>query len=306
MNDSYVICGLGNPGVEYERTRHNVGFHLVDELAERFGGRWTFADPEFASSRARIRGAEVLLIKPQTYMNASGDALRLLGARSSLSVKNLLVVCDDIALPAGQLRLRMKGSDGGQKGLRSIIDALGTSSFLRLRLGVGEPPEGMDASDYVLIGSESPLPLGTAAFEAVMRSNERVRSDLAAIGANRAEDLLGLYSIGEQTIQRLTGGVELNTDDNMRIEYSAPLHLHTQTSDTNTAMLEAVAELPVEAVATPEGLGALATVYEAHDSSWRRTLAAAREAATRRPADESLAQLYATLRARAGAEGVTK
>jgi len=150
MEKPYVIFGLGNPGVEYERTRHNVGFWLVDQLAERFGGRWTYPDPEYALSRARIRGEDVLLIKPQTYMNLSGDALRLVRQGHDVELRRLMVVCDDIALPAGQIRLRKKGSDGGQKGLRSLIDAAGTGTFARLRLGIGEPPGEQDASDYVL------------------------------------------------------------------------------------------------------------------------------------------------------------
>jgi PTH1 family peptidyl-tRNA hydrolase len=149
METPYVIFGLGNPGAEYERTRHNVGFWLVDRLAERFGGRWTYPDPEYALSRARIRGRDVLLVKPQTYMNLSGDALRLLRQAHPVELKRMLVVCDDIALPAGQIRLRKKGSDGGQKGLRSIIDAAGSSSIPRLRLGIGDPGE-QGASDYVL------------------------------------------------------------------------------------------------------------------------------------------------------------
>lgn len=150
MDAPFVVIGLGNPGAEYEGTRHNVGFRLVDRLAERFGGRWTFPEPEYALSRARIRGEDVLLVKPQTYMNLSGDALRLLRQAHPVEQRRMLVVCDDIALPAGQIRLRKKGSDGGQKGLRSIIDALGSGAFARLRLGVGAPPDEVGASDYVL------------------------------------------------------------------------------------------------------------------------------------------------------------
>lgn len=149
MSDVYVICGLGNPGDEYRDTRHNVGFMLVDHLAERFGGRWAFPRPEYALCRARIRGADALLVKPQTYMNLSGDALRELLVAERFGLEKLLVCCDDIALPAGEIRLREKGSDGGQKGLRSIVDALGTTAFARLRLGIGAPDDE-EASDYVL------------------------------------------------------------------------------------------------------------------------------------------------------------
>jgi spermidine synthase len=161
----------------------------------------------------------------------------------------------------------------------------------------------LDSSDLVLIGSDGPLPLGTAAFEAVMRSNEAVRSDLALIEMHRGTDLLALYSIGAPTIRKLAAGIELNTDDNMRIEYSAPLHLHTSTSDANTAMLETVSEVPSGAVRGPEELAFLARAYETNDTSWRRALAAAREAASLRPEDPVLVKLYQTLRAQAGAEG---
>jgi PTH1 family peptidyl-tRNA hydrolase len=160
----HVVCGLGNPGDRYEGTPHNVGFALVDLLAQRHGGRWTFPDPAYALSRARIAGQDVLLVKPQTWMNLSGDAVRALRADHDVAVSELLVVCDDIALPAGQIRLRRRGSDGGHNGLRSIIDALGSPRFPRLRLGVGAPPPGQDPADYVTERMSEEASRGAAAM----------------------------------------------------------------------------------------------------------------------------------------------
>jgi peptidyl-tRNA hydrolase, PTH1 family len=145
-----LVVGLGNPGPRYEGTRHNIGYAVVDYLAAAPGvGRWR---NRFESQVAEtVEGAEpVLLMKPETFMNLSGRAMRPALDFYKLSVSDLLVVCDDIALPLGKLRVRTKGSDGGQKGLRSIQEALGTPEYVRLRIGVGSPGEHWDAADYVL------------------------------------------------------------------------------------------------------------------------------------------------------------
>jgi PTH1 family peptidyl-tRNA hydrolase len=170
MPSLHVFCGLGNPGERYSGTRHNVGFDLADALRERHGGRWSFSDETFALARTRIRGHDVLLVKPQTYMNLSGDAVEALGRTHEFRVRDLMVACDDIALPEGMIRVRRKGSDGGHNGLASIIDALGTTAFPRLRLGVGSPPEAVDAADYVL----EPMD-GTAMAVAAKMIREAVR-----------------------------------------------------------------------------------------------------------------------------------
>ncbi len=146
----WVICGLGNPGEEYARTRHNAGFLLVDALARRARARWSFARPEFARAHANIAGVPVLLVRPLTWMNRSGEALRALSEEQPVDPSRLLVACDDIALPEETIRLRARGSDGGHNGLKSVIAALGTTRFARLRMGVGAPPEGVDAADWVL------------------------------------------------------------------------------------------------------------------------------------------------------------
>jgi len=145
-----VICGLGNPGDEYRATRHNAGFRVAEFLSEEFGGRWSYPSPRYSLSRIRLEGEDALIVRPTTYMNLSGDAVRDVVDTVHVPLGRLLVVCDDIALPAGRVRLRRRGSDGGHNGMKSIIDRLSTRDFPRLRLGVGAPPDGVDAADYVL------------------------------------------------------------------------------------------------------------------------------------------------------------
>ncbi|HEX6938439.1 MAG TPA: aminoacyl-tRNA hydrolase [Longimicrobiales bacterium] len=146
-----VVCGLGNPGAEYEATRHNVGWWLVDRLAEA----WRLG-PFRREGRARIAsgrfGDEVVrLVKPLTYMNRSGAAVAPLRTVPDFDVaRDLLVVVDDVALDPGRIRLRARGSAGGHNGLRSIEAALRTREYARLRIGVGAPPAGAELADWVL------------------------------------------------------------------------------------------------------------------------------------------------------------
>lgn len=149
-----VVVGLGNPGRRYENTRHNLGFMVVDRLAcFASAGSWQERDHALTAwGRYRsTTGDEVrlLLVKPLTYMNASGLAVGPVFSSERVGLDDLLVVCDDLDLPPGQLRLRGKGSAGGHRGLLSIIATVG-SDFPRLRVGIGRPPEGMSVVDYVL------------------------------------------------------------------------------------------------------------------------------------------------------------
>lgn len=133
-----AVFGLGNPGPEYISTRHNLGFRVVEEVAERLGAR--FSRRKFNSFVAESWSADdekLFLAKPYTFMNRSGEAVRSVGAFYQLNGPDILVICDDFNLPLGQLRLRRGGSDGGHNGLRSIIDALGHQEFVRLRIGIG-------------------------------------------------------------------------------------------------------------------------------------------------------------------------
>ncbi|MBI5760051.1 MAG: aminoacyl-tRNA hydrolase [Planctomycetales bacterium] len=145
-----VVVGLGNPGRKYEGTRHNVGFQLVAELARRHGARSPKTKFEAEIAEIQLGSERVLLVAPQTFMNASGRSVRPLADFYQLELSNLLVVCDDIALPLGRIRLRKSGSSGGQKGLENILQQLGTQEVARLRIGVDAPPPQMDAADYVL------------------------------------------------------------------------------------------------------------------------------------------------------------
>jgi peptidyl-tRNA hydrolase, PTH1 family len=141
-----TIFGLGNPGPRYALTRHNVGFMVVDSLAARLGFRFrTFADREVA--RRQFSGDELALVKPLLFMNESGVVVRKQLERRP---DRMLVVCDDMALPFGRLRLRPAGSNGGHKGLGSIISHLGRSDFPRLRVGIDAPARSSDGIDYVL------------------------------------------------------------------------------------------------------------------------------------------------------------
>src|SRR5437762_2789568 len=144
-----VVVGLGNPGPKYAGTRHNVGFEVVDYLAK--GPGCSAFREKFEAFVAELKEGDetVLLIKPLTFMNLSGRAVRAVLDFYKLPVEQLLVVCDDFNLPLGKLRVRAKGSHGGQNGLRNIQEQLGTDAYARLRLGVGEPTTG-DAIDHVL------------------------------------------------------------------------------------------------------------------------------------------------------------
>ncbi|MGD8485278.1 MAG: aminoacyl-tRNA hydrolase [Chloroflexota bacterium] len=138
-----MVVGLGNPGSRYARTRHNIGWMVLDRLADRHGaaGRAKERDAS-ATARGRIGDDELILVKPLTYMNESGRALRKVLARERVPLEDVLVVVDDMDLPFGRLRMKAKGSAGGHNGLRSIIAELGTESFARLRLGIGAPKGG--------------------------------------------------------------------------------------------------------------------------------------------------------------------
>jgi peptidyl-tRNA hydrolase, PTH1 family len=147
-----LIVGLGNPGREYRDTRHNVGFMVVDEMARRHGLTLGMAPSQVPDTFvAKKYGTEPLLIaKPLTFMNRSGDAVAALARYYDVAAGDLLVVVDEVALPFGRLRARARGSAGGHNGLRSIVDRLGTTEFPRLRLGVGRGDARRDLADHVL------------------------------------------------------------------------------------------------------------------------------------------------------------
>jgi len=149
-NLPYLIVGLGNPGAEYRYNRHNIGFMLVDRVAEQLGVKFSRLESKALLTKGEHRGRRVVLAKPQTFMNLSGQSVGGLVRFYKVPLSNLLVAYDDVDLPLGTLRLRPDGGSAGQKGMSSIIDRLGTQDLPRLRLGIGRPPGRMEAADYVL------------------------------------------------------------------------------------------------------------------------------------------------------------
>jgi PTH1 family peptidyl-tRNA hydrolase len=144
-----LIVGLGNPGAEYERTRHNVGWRVVDAFAAKFRLAVTKHEKSALTGSGRVAGGSVMVAKPLTYMNLSGDAVRLLVNAYLESPEEMIVVYDDIDLPLGRLRIRPNGSAGTHNGMRSIVSTLGTENFPRLRVGIGASDQGR-LRDYVL------------------------------------------------------------------------------------------------------------------------------------------------------------
>jgi len=164
-----IVVGLGNPGSQYFGTRHNVGFDVIAELAQR----WQCGKPQL-KFQAEIREAfpslgKVLLVTPMTYMNRSGESVQQIARFYQIASEDVVVICDDMNLPLGRLRWRAGGSSGGQKGLADILLRLGTEQVPRLRLGVGRPPGSMDAATWVL-----------ARFRAEERSEAELMAKLAA------------------------------------------------------------------------------------------------------------------------------
>lgn len=147
----YIIVGLGNPGKEYAHTRHNVGFDTLDVLADKWNIDISVRKHKALIGKGMIEGQKVILAKPQTYMNLSGECVReLLDFYKVDETSELIIIYDDISLAPGQLRIRVKGSAGGHNGVKSIISHLGGQEFLRIKVGVGEKPRGYDLVDYVL------------------------------------------------------------------------------------------------------------------------------------------------------------
>ncbi len=148
--DTYLLIGLGNPGREYRDNRHNVGFMLIDRLIIRINARGMKVQSKAIVTSGMYEGRKLILAKPQTYMNLSGHSAQGLLNFYKLPVENMLVAHDDLDLPFGTIRLRPGGGPGGQRGMASTIEQLGTKDFPRLRIGIGRPPGRMDPADYVL------------------------------------------------------------------------------------------------------------------------------------------------------------
>ena len=184
-----LIVGLGNPGERYKNTRHNLGYRVVDSLAERNKKDFKPGKGEFLFCEIQIKDQKIYLIKPLTFMNLSGVAAVEAMDNLHLGIKNLLAVCDDVDLPLGKIRIREKGTDGGHKGLRSIIYHLNSIEFARLRMGIGDTPERIDLEEFVLQDFKE------EEKEKVDEMVERVASALENTWVNGIEDSMNRFNV---------------------------------------------------------------------------------------------------------------
>ena len=175
----YIIVGLGNPGEKYDNTRHNCGFLTIDALAKKHNLDFQESKQKALVAKGVINGEKVILAKPLTFMNLSGESVRALTDYYKVDYESeVIIVYDDISLPVGNLRIRKKGSAGGHNGIKSIISHLGSDNFIRIKVGVGEKPKGYDLADYVLghFSSEEQVMMqeafnkGAEAVETIMES----------------------------------------------------------------------------------------------------------------------------------------
>lgn len=185
-----LVMGLGNPGREYARSRHNAGWMVLDRFAERHGA--AFRRPclkSYQSAKCSIEGAgTVLLVKPLTYMNCSGDILPSLMRKGGLTAKDLVVVVDDVHIPAGTLRIRAQGSAGGHNGLKSVIERAGSDAFVRIRVGVGEQEEGKSLTDHVLERMDA------GAFRTLAETADRAADALECLLTEGVEPAMNRYN----------------------------------------------------------------------------------------------------------------
>ena len=172
----YIIAGLGNPGKEYENTRHNIGFDVIDRLAEEENIAVMESKHKALIGKGYVAGQKVILAKPQTFMNLSGESIReIVDYYKVDDTTELIVISDDISLDVGQIRIRKKGSAGGHNGIKNIIANLGTDRFMRVKVGVGEKPKNWDLADYVLSPfTKDERPLVNLAIEHAAKAIEQM------------------------------------------------------------------------------------------------------------------------------------
>lgn len=184
----YIIAGLGNPGKEYMGTRHNVGFSCIDELADQYNISVDTGKHKGLIGKGIINGEKVLLVKPMTYMNHSGECIREVMDYYKADLDDLLVIFDDISLNPGKLRIRAKGSAGGHNGIKSIIAHLGSDQFKRIKFGVGNKPKGWDLADWVL----SRFPSNQ--FDDLRTGNENACKAVACILSEGVESAMNKFN----------------------------------------------------------------------------------------------------------------
>jgi PTH1 family peptidyl-tRNA hydrolase len=179
----YLIMGLGNPGNRYRGTRHNIGFMVIEEIAERWDVDIKQKSFDALWNRGKVAGKNVLLAMPQTYMNLSGKAAGNLISYFKVDISNLIVIHDDLDLPFGTMRLKNSGGDAGHKGLKSIITALGTADFMRIRMGIGKPSDKTPVEDYVLQRFHSDE---SAMLQQAVQLASEATADILKIGMQQA------------------------------------------------------------------------------------------------------------------------
>ena len=186
----YIIAGLGNPGLQYMGTRHNAGFSVIDELADKHNISIDTAKHKGMIGKGVIDGQKVILVKPMTYMNNSGECIREVMDYYKVDIDDLIVIFDDISLVPGKLRIRAKGSAGGHNGIKSIIAHLGSDGFKRVKFGVGDKPKGWDLADWVLgkFPSEE--------FEALREGNKKACEAVECIMSEGIESAMNKYTGG--------------------------------------------------------------------------------------------------------------
>lgn len=182
----YCIVGLGNPGRQYEETKHNVGFQVIDKIAEKYDIKVDKFKNKALVGDGMMREKRVLLVKPQTFMNLSGESVREIVNFYKIPQERFVVIFDDTSLPCGSVRIREKGSHGGHNGIRNIIDQMGTDQFYRIKVGIGEKPSGWDLADYVLgkFNAED-LPAMEEGMDKAVKGVELMLSRGIAEAANR-------------------------------------------------------------------------------------------------------------------------
>ena len=185
----YIIVGLGNPEPKYDTTRHNAGFRAIDRLAENCGARINSLKHRALCGKAEISGKKVLLLKPQTYMNHSGEAVRSAASFYKVPPAKIIVLFDDCAIGVGEIRIRRKGSAGGHNGIKSLIEHLGTQNFPRVKIGVGEKPHpDYDMADWVLSG------FSQAEFKAVSSRFDDVSKAVELIVSGETDKAMNLFN----------------------------------------------------------------------------------------------------------------
>lgn len=185
----YIVACLGNPGKEYEASRHNAGFRACDYISEKLGVKVTRMKFQSLTGTALVEGKKVLFMKPQTFMNNSGVAVSEAASFYKIKPQNIIVICDDISLSPGNIRVKRKGSDGGQRGLKSIVGCIGSEEIQRIKIGVGDRPgRESDLASWVL-GRPSPDD-----EKAIAGKNADVLSALCLMLSGKTEEAMNLYN----------------------------------------------------------------------------------------------------------------